>query len=164
MELVTPDLGLIFWTGIVFCILLFLLAKFAWKPILGMVNEREQKIANSLEQAEKAQVELQALKAQNEDLLKEARAERDAMIKDAKSTAAKMVDDAKLAAKEEGMKIMEAARQAVQAEKVAAIAELKSQMAAFSIEIAEKIVRGELASSEKQKALAEKLVEDINMN
>lgn len=164
MELVTPDLGLIFWTGIVFCILLFLLAKFAWKPILGMVNEREQKIANSLEQAEKAQVELQALKAQNEDLLKEARAERDAMIKDAKLTAAKMVDDAKLAAKEEGLKMMEAARQAVQSEKVAAIAELKTQMAAFSIEIAEKIVRGELASSDKQKALAEKLVEDINMN
>lgn len=164
MELVTPDLGLIFWTGIVFCILLFLLAKFAWKPILGMVNEREQKIASSLEQAEKAQIELQALKAQNEDLLKEARAERDAMIKDAKSTAAKMVEDAKVTAKEEGEKIITSARQAIQAEKGAAIAELKTQMAAFSIEIAEKIVRGELASSDKQKALAEKLVEDINMN
>jgi F-type H+-transporting ATPase subunit b len=156
--------GLFFWQALLFIGLLLLLRKFAWKPILGAVNEREQKISESLEQAEKAQAQLIALKAQNEDLLKEARAERDAMIKDAKATASKMIEDSKTVAKEEGNKLLVSARESINAEKVAAIAELKTQVAEFSIEIAEKIVRGELASSDKQKALADKLVEDINMN
>ena len=156
--------GLFFWQTILFLALLFLLRKFAWKPILNAVNEREQKIADSLDQAEKAQKEIAALKSQNEDLLKEARAERDAMIKDAKETATKMVEDAKQSAKSEGAKQLEAARQAIASEKAAAIAELKTQVAAFSIEIAEKVVRGELAAADKQKALADKLVDDINMN
>ena len=156
--------GLFFWQALLFIGLLLLLRKFAWKPILGAVNEREQKISESLEQAEKAQAQLIALKAQNEDLLKEARAERDAMIKDAKATASKMIEDSKTVAKEEGNKLLVSARESINAEKVAAIAELKTQVAEFSIEIAEKIVRGELASSDKQKALADKLVEDINVN
>lgn len=164
MEIVTPDYGLVFWTGIVFCILLFLLAKFAWKPILGAVNAREEKINDALELAEKTQAEMKAMQAQNENLMKEARAERDAMVKDAKETAAKMVEDAKSAAKVEAEKVMTAARESINAEKAAAISELKTQVAAFSIEIAEKVVRGELASDDKQKALADKLAEDINMN
>lgn len=158
------SIGLFVWQTILFLALLLLLRKFAWKPILNAVNEREQKISDSLEQAELAQKEIATLKAQNEDLLREARAERDAMIKDAKETTAKMIDDAKQTAKEEGAKQLEAARLAIKAEKAAAISELKTQVAAFSIEIAETLVRGELSSSDKQKALADKLVGDINMN
>jgi len=164
MDLVTPDLGLLFWTGLVFLILLFLLAKFAWKPILNAVNDREAKISDALAVAEKTQAEMKELQSQNEALLKEARAERDAMIKEAKETASKMVEDAKGAAKTEADKVLASARETINAEKAAAVAELKTQVAAFSIEIAEKVVRGELASDDKQKALAEKLAEDINMN
>ena len=104
------------------------------------------------------------LQAQNENLLKEARAERDTMIKEAKETASKMVADAKDTAKAEANKVLVSARESIEAEKAAAIAELKTQVAAFSIEIAEIVVRGELASDEKQKALAGKLAEDINLN
>ncbi|MBL4862702.1 MAG: F0F1 ATP synthase subunit B [Crocinitomicaceae bacterium] len=164
MELVTPDLGLLFWTGIVFCILLFLLAKFAWKPILGAVNTREEKITDALELAEQTKEEMKALQVQNVNLLKEARAERDLMIKDAKEISSKMVEDAKSTAKIEADKLMVSAKESINAEKSAAITELKIQVAAFSIEIAEKVVRGELASDAKQKALADKLAEDINMN
>lgn len=158
------SVGLFFWQTVLFLALLFLLRKYAWKPILNAVNEREQKITDSLELAEKTKAEMAALQASNENLLKEARAERDAMIKDAKETAAKMVAEAKEKAKEEGNKMLETARESINAEKAAAIAELKTQVAAFSIEIAEKVVRGELASGDKQKALVEKLTEDINMN
>ena len=164
MQLVTPDIGLLFWTGLVFIILMFLLVKFAWKPILGAVNTREEKIADALELAEKTKEEMKALQASNENLLKEARLERDNMIKDAKEVASTMVDDAKGAAKSEAEKVMANARDMINAEKAAAISELKTQVAGFAIEIAEKVVRGELASDAKQKALADKLVEDINLN
>lgn len=164
MDLIIPDYGLLFWTGLTFLILLFLLVKFAWKPILGAVNAREQRIADALIQAERAKEEMKALQSKNEDLLKEARAERDAMIRDAKETASKMVEDAKQAAKEESAKIMASAKHSIEAEKNAAISELKSQVASFSLEIAEKILRKELATDEKQKSLADKLAEDINLN
>jgi F-type H+-transporting ATPase subunit b len=158
------SVGLFFWQTIIFLALLFLLRKFAWKPILNAVNEREQKISDSLELAEKTKAEMKALQSENENLLKEARAERDAIVKDAKETATKMIEDSKAAAKVEAEKIMASTRQAIEAEKAAAIAELKTQVASFSLEIAEKVVRGELASDDKQKALAEKLAGDINMN
>jgi F-type H+-transporting ATPase subunit b len=158
------SVGLFFWQTVLFLALLLLLRKFAWKPILNAVNERETKIADSLEQAEKAQEELKALQAKNEDLLKEARVERDAMIKDAKATATRMVDDAKNAAKEEGAKMIADARASIESEKAAAIAELKTQVASLSIEIAEKVIKGELSTADKQKAMAEKLAEDINLN
>jgi F-type H+-transporting ATPase subunit b len=164
MELITPDLGLLFWTGLVFVLLLIILTKFIWKPILSSVNAREQKISDALELAEKTKAEMKALQAANENLLAEARAERDAIVKDAKETATRMVEDAKTAAKNESAKVVEAARQTINAEKAAAISELKMQVASFSLEIAEKIVRGELASDEKQKALAEQLAGDINLN
>ncbi len=164
MDLVTPDMGLLFWTGLVFIILLFLLAKFAWKPILGAVNAREQKITEALELAEKTKEEMKVLQAQNESLLKEARAERDSMIKDAKETSSKMIDDAKETAKEEGAKMIASAKSVINAEKISAIAELKNQVASISLEIAEKVVREDLASDAKQKALADKLVADINLN
>lgn len=158
------SIGLFVWQTILFLALLFLLRKFAWKPILNAVNEREGKISESLELAEKTKLEMAALQASNENLLKEARMERDSLIKDAKETASKMVAEAKDNAKEEGNKMLAAAREAINAEKAAAISELKIQVAAFSIEIAEKIVHGELAADDKQKALADKLAGDINMN
>ena len=164
MDLILPDFGLLFWTGLVFCLLLLILVKFVWKPILGAVNAREQKIADALSQAEKTKDEMKALQAQNENLLKEARAERDAMIKDAKETASKMVEEAKSKAKDEADKMLAAAKTVINSEKAAAIAELKTQVAAISLEIAEKVVRGELSSDDKQTALAQKLAEDINLN
>jgi F-type H+-transporting ATPase subunit b len=148
----------------VFSILLFILAKFIWKPILSAVNTREQKISEALELAVKTKAEMKEMQAQNENLFKEARAERDAIVKDAKETAVQMVEDAKSAAKKEAEKIVAAARQVIESEKNVAIAELKTQVATFSIEIAEKIVRAELASDDKQKALAEKMAGEINMN
>lgn len=164
MDLITPDLGLLFWTGLVFVLLLVILTKFIWKPILTSVNAREQKISDALELAEKTKAEMVALQAQNENLLKEARIERDAIVKDAKETATRMIEEAKATAKSESDKVVTAARAAIATEKAAAIAELKTQVASLSLEIAEKIIRGELSSDDKQKALAEKLAEDINMN
>jgi F-type H+-transporting ATPase subunit b len=164
MDLILPDLGLLFWTGIVFCCLLFLLAKFAWKPILNAVNAREQKISESLELAVKTQAEMKALKAENDQILKEARAERDNILKEAKDAANHMIEDAKTKSKVEAQKIVEAARLSINSEKAAAIAEIKTHVATLAVEIAEKVVRGELASDEKQKALAEKLAGDIQMN
>ena len=164
MGLITPDLGLHFWTGLVFVLLLVILTKFIWKPILTSVNAREQKISDALELAEKTKAEMHALQAQNENLLKEARAERDAIVKDAKEIATRMIEDAKVTTKTEQEKIVAAARATIASEKTAAIAELKTQVAAISLEIAEKIIRGELSSDEKQKALAEKMAGDINLN
>lgn len=164
MKLITPDFGLLIWTGLVFVLLLFILTKFIWKPILTSVNAREQKISDALELAEKTKAEMAALQAANENLLKEARAERDAIVKDAKEVATKMVETAKNDAKNEASKIVEAARLSINAEKAAAISELKTQVASISLEIAEKVIRGELSSDDKQKALAEKLAGDINMN
>ncbi|MBP5996160.1 MAG: F0F1 ATP synthase subunit B [Crocinitomicaceae bacterium] len=164
MDLILPDLGLLFWTGIVFCLLLFLLAKFAWKPILNAVNAREQKISEALELAVKTQAEMKALKAENDLILKEARAERDNILKEAKEAANNMIEDAKTKSKVEAQRIVEAARLNINSEKAAAIAEIKTHVATLAVEIAEKVVRGELASDEKQKALAEKLAGDIQMN
>jgi F-type H+-transporting ATPase subunit b len=164
MDLILPDYGLLFWTGLVFCLLLFLLAKFAWKPILNAVNAREQKIHEALELADKTRAEMLLLQAENEKILKEARAERDAIMNDAKETALGMVEAAKNKAKEEANKIVESAKVTIASEKDAAIRDLKNQLAGFSLDIAEKIVRAELTTDSKQKELAEKLADDINMN
>jgi len=164
MDVITPDLGLLFWTGIVFCLLLFLLAKFAWKPILNAVNAREQKISEALDLAVKTQAEMKILKAENDQILKEARAERDSILNEAKEVANNMIEDAKSKSKVEAQKIVESARLSINSEKAAAIAEIKTHVATLAIEIAEKVVRGELASDEKQKALAEKLAGDLQMN
>ncbi len=164
MDLILPDFGLLIWTSIVFLLLMFILTKFIWKPILSSVNERETKISDSLALAEKTKAEMILLQSQNENLLKEARAERDKIVKDAHETASKMVEDSKVNAKNEASKIIASAHQAIEVEKAAAFSELKSSIAALSIEIAEKVVRTELSSDDKQKALATKLVADINLN
>ena len=164
MDLVIPSIGLIFWTSLVFIILLFLLGKFAWKPILKSVKERETKIETALEASEKAREEMAALKSQNEDLRKEALIERDSLLKEAREMKDKIVAEAKNTAKEEGERIIESAREAIKNEKMAAVTEIKNQVAILSIEIAEKIVRENLSTDEKQKTLVDGLVEEINLN
>jgi F-type H+-transporting ATPase subunit b len=164
MELITPAIGQIFWGGLVFLLLLFLLKKFAWKPMLTAVNEREQSIQESIELAEKTRAEMESMKAQNEDLLKEARVERDKMIREASETAKKLVEEAREEGKTQQAKIVADAQKVINSEKAAAIAELKTQVASLSLEIAEKVIKGELASNDKQKALAEQIANDISLN
>lgn len=164
MDLITPDLGLVFWTGLTFIILLFILTKFIWKPIMAAVNKREDNIQDALDMAKKTKAEMEKLQTQNENLLKEARVERDDMIKEAKATSDRMVDSAKEKAKTEAEKIVQSARESIEAEKNAAVAELKNQVATVALEIAEKIIREELSSDEKQKQLADNFAKDINLN
>jgi len=162
--LVTPEIGMLVWTSIVFIILLFLLTKYAWKPILNAVKEREASIENALNSAEEAKRTMAELKANNEDLLNEARAERDAMLKEARTVKEKMIAEAKTKANEDAEKIIVAARESIHHEKMAAITELKNQVAVLSIEIAEKILKDELSSADKQKAIIDNVVKDINLN
>lgn len=164
MELVKPSIGLIFWMIISFSIILFLLKKFAWKPILGMIKEREDSIENALAAAEKAKEEMKTLQANNERILHEAKAERDQLLKDAREIKEKMIAEAKDAATKEGERLLKAARENIQNEKMAAVTELKNQVASLSIDIAEKILRAELSSDEKQKTLVTTLLKDINLN
>jgi len=164
MDLITPDLGLMFWTALVFICLLFVLTKYAWKPILNMVNQRERKIAESLEIAEKTKTEMQELSKQNEALLKEARQNCDTMIKEAKYMSDKMIEDAKNVAKQEAQKIIESAHESIRREKNVAIEELKAQMVSLSIGIAEKVLRESLANNEKQTTLAQQLAKEIHFN
>ena len=164
MDLVIPSIGLIFWTSLVFIILLFLLGKFAWKPILSSVKERETKIESALEASKKAREEMVALKSQNEDLRKEALVERDALLKEAREMKDKIVAEAKNTAKEEGERVIESAREVITNEKMAAVTEIKNQVATLSIEIAEKIVKEKLSTDEKQKTLVDGLVKEINLN
>lgn len=162
--LVTPELGLIIWSTLVFCILFFLLAKFAWRPILKAVKDREASIENALNAAEQAKKEMQELSANNEVLLNQARAERDEMLKDARAVKDKMISDAKVTANAEAERIIASAKEAIQHEKLAAITDLKNQVATLSIEIAEKILKQELSTAEKQKSLIDNAVSEINLN
>jgi len=162
--LISPNLGLIVWQTAILLILIWLLAKYAWKPILKAVNNREAAIADALKSAESAKEEMAKLKSDNESLLRQAKDERDAILKEAKEMKDKIVSDAKNKATEEADRMIAAARESIRSEKNSAVAELKSQVAALSIEIAEKIVKNELSSDDKQKALASQLVDDMNLN
>ncbi len=164
MKLVTPDIGLLFWMLVSFSIVLFLLKKYAWKPIMKSLKEREQNIEEALNTARKAKEEMAALKSDNERLLNEARSERDKMLKEARDTKDSIIAEAKGKAQAEANKIMASAREAINNEKMAAITELKNQVAKMSIEIAEKILRQELSNDEKQKALMDNLIKDISLN
>ena len=164
MDLVTPDVGLLFWTFISFAILFFLLKKFAWKPIVGTVNDREKSIKEALASAEAAQLEMQNLTADNERILKEARAEREMMMKEAREIKTKMIADAKEEAKESADKMIAQAQSAIESEKKAAVAELKSQVASLSIEIAEKVMKSELSDSDKQLKLVEDMLGKATLN
>ncbi|MEY4462449.1 MAG: hypothetical protein RLY98_989 [Bacteroidota bacterium] len=156
--------GLFIWQVVIFVGLIFLLKKFAWKPILDAVNEREQGIKNALESAESARNEMQNLQADNQRILQEARAERDAMLKDAREMKEKMVADAKNEAHEQGQKMIDQAKAAIESEKNAAMADLKSQVATLSLSIAEKILKDELSNKESQTKLVDQLLVDVKLN
>jgi len=164
MDLVTPGLGLVFWTGITFLILLWILRKFAWKPILGAVGEREDSIKNALAEADKARQEMHDISADNERILKEARTERDAMLKEARDIKNNLIEDAKDEAKTQANKLMEQAKSAIQSEKLAAISEIKNQVAELSMNIAEKVVKDELSNKDKQLKLVEQMLKDAKLN
>jgi F-type H+-transporting ATPase subunit b len=164
MDLVTPDIGLLFWMTISFLIVLLLLRKFAWKPILSSLKEREETISNALDEAKKARKEMANQQAGNEALLAEARAERDVILREATETKVAIVAEAREKAKAEGEKAIKIARETIHNEKMAAITELKNQVATLSIEIAEKILKEELSSEEKQKSLISNLLDDVSLN
>ena len=164
MDLITPGLGLVFWTAITFLCLLFILKKFAWKPILGAVSDREKSIKDALASAEEAKKEMQNLNASNEQLLKDARAERDALMKDAREIKDKMISDAKEEAKEVTSKLIENAQASIEQEKQAALAELKKQVADLSIGIAETVIKKELASKDDQLKLVEGILKEVKLS
>ena len=164
MELIKPDFGLIFWMSISFICVMIILGKFAWPMILKALKDREESIANALNSARKAKEEMASLKADNEKLIIQARAERDQLLKEARDTRDSIVAEAKNKAQAEANKIMAQTRESINNEKIAAIAELKNQVAAMSIEIAEKILRQELSNDEKQKNLMENLMKDVSLN
>ena len=164
MDLVTPSIGLIFWTTLAFVVLLILLRKFAWKPILSAVNTREESITNAMNAAEEAKKEMANLTSTNERLLNEAREERDSLMKEAREMKAEIIAKAKEEATSEGEKMIVNAKAAIETERKTAIADLKNQVASLSIDIAEKIVKGNLSGDDKQKQLVNELVEEVNLN
>lgn len=164
MELVKPAFGLIFWMFVSFGIILFLLKKFAWKPILDMLDEREKTISDALNSAQKAKEEMTALIAGNEKLLQEARNERDNLLKEAREAKEMIINEARAKATEASDKILASARENISNEKMAAITELKNYVATLSIEIAEKVLKQELADPNKQKELVQTLLKDTKLN
>lgn len=164
MELLKPALGLFFWALLAFMIVFLILKKFAWKPILNMLNERETGIANALQTAEKVKGEMSAMKAENEQLMKQAHEERSAMLKEAKEIKEKMITDAKDLAKTEANKIILDAQEQINRSKMAAITEVKNEIGLLSVAVAEKILRNQLSQDSAQDAYVKKLTEEIKMN
>jgi F-type H+-transporting ATPase subunit b len=164
MELLTPGTGLIVWQLIIFVALFLFLAKFAWKPILASLKEREASIQNALDTAERAKQEISLLKADNEKLLKEAREERERIMREAREAANRMKDEAAADAKKAADKIVSDARAAINIEKQAALKEVKVQVAMFSLEIAEKLMKKNLADDKAQRELVDSYIKDIKVN
>lgn len=164
MDLLTPSIGNIFWAAFVFVILLLLLGKFAWKPILSAINTRETNIVDALNQVKLAKVEMENLKADNERIIREAKIERDAILKEAREIKDKIVGEAKDAAKTEGDKMIEQARQTINAEKNAAMADIKAQIGTLSVNIAESILKQKLDNNDAQNQLVENILNKSNLN
>jgi len=158
------SLGLFILQSALFILLVFLLKKFAWKPILNAINEREEGIKDALASAEDARKEMENLNADNERILKEARAEREMMIKEARDLKTKMISDAKEEAKSTADKMIIQAQEAIENEKKSAMAELKSQVASLSVEIAEKVVKDELSNKDKQFKIVEDMLGEATLN
>jgi len=164
MQLVTPGIGLIFWMLVSFSLVLFVLGKYAWKPIMKGIHQREDTIEKALEAANEAKKDMLKLKAGNEQLLRDAKDERDALMRDARKVKEKILEEAREKANEEAARIMENARENIQFEKMAAINELKNQIATISIEIAEKLIEKELENKKAQHELTEKLLKEVKIN
>lgn len=157
------SIGLFFWQTIIFILLIFLLKKFAWKPILDAVNEREEGIKNALLSAEKAREEMASLQSDNEETLKKARSERDSLLKEAREIKQQLIDEAKNEAKNEAKKIISQAQETIQNEKNAAIVDLKNQVASLSIDIAEKVLKEKLSNDQSQMNLVKDLVKEVTL-
>jgi len=164
MQLVTPGIGLIFWMLVSFSLVLFVLGKYAWTPIMKGIHQREDTIEKALEAANEAKKEMLQLKAGNEQLLRDAKDERDALMRDARKVKEAILEEAREKANEEAARIMENARENIQFEKMAAINELKNQIATISIEIAEKVIGKELENKKAQHELTEKLLKEVKIN
>jgi F-type H+-transporting ATPase subunit b len=164
MEIIMPEIGVIFWTFLSFLVVFFVLRKFAWKPIISMLNERDQSIEQALTSADTARKEMQKLELKNEELVKEAKLEREALLKEAKDTQIKIISEARESAKDEANKMIEKARKEISAERETAFAEMKNEIVSYAVEIAEKILRQELQDKDKQKLVAEKYLDDIKKN
>jgi F-type H+-transporting ATPase subunit b len=164
MELLTPGLGLVFWTFLAFIIVFLILKKFAWVPILSALKERETGIADAISSAEKVKKEMASLKNENEVLMNQAREERSLMIKEAKLASDKMIAEAKEKAKLEYDRILADAQQAIQQQKNAALTDVKNQVGALVIEVSEKILRRELANKTEQEAFIQQLAQGVQLN
>ena len=164
MDLLTPSTGLFFWQLIVFVGLFLILAKYAWKPMLAGMKEREAFIQQALDSAEKAKLEMASLKSDNEKLLKEAREERDRILREARQAALSINDQAQAEAKKNADRLIADAKAVIQVEKQAALRDVRAQVALFSIEIAEKLIKKNLASDNSQKALVEEFIKDLKLN
>ncbi|OQX79495.1 MAG: ATP synthase F0 subunit B [Bacteroidetes bacterium 4484_276] len=164
MELVSPGIGLIFWMTLAFGIVLWLLGKYAWKPIMKSLHEREDSIDKALHEADLARMDMEGLKISNEELLKEAKGERDAIMKQAREIKDKLIEDARLKANIEANRIVESARESIENEKMAAMVDLKNQIAELSIEIAEKLLERDLADKKRQKEYVEQLIRETKLN
>ncbi len=164
MDLLTPELGLFFWTLIAFLSVLFILGKFAWKPILASLGEREKGIADSIATADRIKAEMTQFKAENEKLMAQAREERSVMLKEAKEMKDRIVSEAKEQAKAEANKIIIDAQQQIQQQKMAALTEVKNEIGNLAIDVAGKILRKELSASAGQEAYMQLLSEDIKLN
>jgi len=156
--------GLFVVQTILLLLLIFLMVKFAWKPIMNSLNEREEGIKDALDAAENAKLEMENLQADNQKLLNEARAEREAMLKEAREMKNTMIEDAKTEAQTQANAMIEQAQAAIASEKKAAMAELKNHVAGISVDIAEKVVRQELSNKDKQLALVESLLGEAKLN
>ncbi|HAH35079.1 MAG TPA: F0F1 ATP synthase subunit B [Algoriphagus sp.] len=164
MDLITPGSGLIFWQLLGFLGLLFILIKFAWKPMLAALEERESSIENALKAAETARNEMANLKAENEKLLAEARLERDVILKKAQDASNKMIEDAKAEASKQGAQMIENAKAVIETEKKAALAEVKTQVAVLTLEVTEKLLRKNLSDEKAQKELVDEFIKDLKLN
>ncbi len=164
MQLINPGFGLVFWMTLIFLVVLFILRKYAWKPILESLKEREDSIESALQAAEQAKKEMAELQAKNEELLKKAREEKDALLAEARNMKDKIIAEAREKANQEAKMIVENAREQIEMEKQAVLSEVKNIIASYSIEIAEKVLREELADKKRQQAYVAKLLKEIQLN
>ena len=164
MELITPSLGTIFWTTIVFLIVMFILTRYAWKPIMNFLKERERGIENALKAAYQAKEEMSKLKSDNEKIIAEAKLERDSILREARELRESLINTAKDQAAEEGKKMIEAAKTSIRNEKETAINEIKEQIISLSVEIAGKILHQKLNETAEQRDMIEKSLRDVKLN
>jgi len=164
MDLLSPDFGLIFWTVVIFLLTFLILAKYAWKPILKMLDAREKSIAESIESADRIKAEMSQMKSEHEQMLIEAKAERSRILKEAKEAKDQIIGEAREQAKVEARKIIESAQVAINNQKMAALTDVKNQVGNLAIEVAEKILRKELADKDTHQHFIRQLAEEIKLN